>query len=60
MGAEVRIKYGDERRCVGVSILADDVDEQDETFLVIVEGLGIHTNITILNDGMLNILRWGC
>ena len=43
---------GDERRCVGIIILADSMAEEDETFDVIIEELGISTTVTILDDGI--------
>ena len=42
---------GDERRCVGIVILADSMAEEDETFDVVIEELGISTTVTILDDG---------
>ena len=52
---EVTIRLGDERRCVhvGVSILEDGDVEQDETFQVIVENLGISSTVAILDDGII-------
>ena len=40
----------DERMCVGIIILEDDVVEEDESFQVIVEGFDISATVTILDD----------
>ena len=36
--------------CLGISILEDSVPEEDETFQVVVAGLGIVTEVKILDD----------
>ena len=56
VSVDLHLMAGDERRCEGIVILADDVVEEDETFHVIVEELGISTTVTILDDGISKII----
>ena len=41
---------GDERRCVGIIILEDNLVEEDESFEVIIEGVNSIATVTILDD----------
>ena len=38
------------RRCVGIVVYDDLVLEADKTFQVIIEGMGVSTEVTILDD----------
>ena len=38
------------RRCVGIVILNDDQLEGEEYFEVLIEGLGVSTRVTIVDD----------
>ena len=51
LDVDLHLVPGDRRRCVEIVILADNMAEEDETFDVIVEELGISTTVTILADG---------
>ena len=52
---DLPLMVGDERRCVGIVILADSIVEEDKTFDVIIEEFGISTTVTILDDGNFKI-----
>ena len=48
---EVPIRFGVTRKCVGISILEDSKVEENEMFQVVIEELGISTQVAILDDG---------
>lgn len=48
--ALIPFRVGISRRCVGIIILEDFLDEPDESFVVRIEEMGISADITILND----------
>ena len=55
------VPIGIRRRCVAITILEDSRIENDESFELAVEELGVSTNITILDDeglAHLNLARW--
>ena len=53
-----RVSNSEDRVCIGIVILEDDVVEEDETFEVNVvgEGIRIFATVTILDDDGINIL----
>ena len=51
LSVEVPIRFGVTRKCVGISILEDSKVEENEMFQVVIEELGISTQVAILDDG---------
>ena len=51
MTIEVPVRFGDTRNCVGLSITGDREAEEDESFQVLIEELGVSTTVTIMDDG---------
>ena len=47
---ELELNPNDTSRCVGIVILEDTQQEDDESFEVVIEGLGVSTVVTILDD----------
>ena len=58
MTIEVPVRFGDTRNCVGLSITGDREAEEDESFQVLIEELGVSTTVTIMDDGKLKSVSY--
>ena len=50
LDTNIPLTLGDQRKCVAIIILEDNMAEEDETFALIIEELGVATSIVILDD----------
>lgn len=55
MVVNVPIAFGEARKCIGISVIADPNIEEDETFYVVLDTYVV--NVTILDDGTYSMLQ---